>query len=161
MTFGLIWAHHPQDQESLLVELSTLIGSQEVPIHVRNQIAGNLYLMIKAKGVVKFLLVEAVDCQNTLKHVFSILTESCLQTFTSASTALSELQMHCAHILISLMSLNNRKYHIPGETSEKAKLRQKALDQGILAVLLNVHLNSQNEQLRQFLAEEFLERLEE
>lgn len=40
------------------------------------------------------------------------------------------------------MSLNNRKYYIPGETSEKAKMRQQAMDLGILAVMAHVQLSS-------------------
>lgn len=72
-----------------------------------------------------------------------------------------ELELNCARILTSLMSLNNRKHYIPGETAEKAKLRQKAIDHGLLVILMNSLLYSSNENLRLFLQEEFLERLEE
>jgi len=34
-----------------------------------------------------------------------------------------ELKTTCSQILIQLMNLNNSRYYIPGETSEKAKMR--------------------------------------
>jgi hypothetical protein len=34
-----------------------------------------------------------------------------------------ELKTICSQIMIQLMSLNNSRYYIPGETSEKAKMR--------------------------------------
>lgn len=59
------------------------------------------------------------------------------------------------------MSLNNRKYYIPGETSEKAKLRQQAMELGILIIMINVQLTSSNESLKQYINEEFFDRIEE
>jgi transcriptional regulator of acetoin/glycerol metabolism len=63
--------------------------------------------------------------------------------------------------MIQLMSLNNRKYYIPGETSEKAKLRQQAMELGILIIMINVQLTSSNESLKQYINEEFFDRIEE
>jgi len=63
--------------------------------------------------------------------------------------------------MIQLMSLNNRKYYIPGETSEKAKLRQQAMELGILIIMINVQLTSSNESLKQYIDEEFFDRIEE
>tara|TARA_B110000285_G_C15110963_1_gene611084 strand:- start:432 stop:803 length:372 start_codon:yes stop_codon:yes gene_type:complete len=63
--------------------------------------------------------------------------------------------------MIQLMSLNNRKYYIPGETSEKAKLRQQAMELGILIIMINVQLTSGNESLKQYINEEFFDRIEE
>jgi len=44
--------------------------------------------------------------------------------------------MHCATILVSVLSLNARKFYIPGETHENSKLRQRAMDCGILIILM-------------------------
>ena len=49
------------------------------------------------------------------------------------------------------MSLTNRKYYIPGETSENTKQRAKAILTGIHMVLLFTYLNTKNERLKQFL----------
>ncbi len=59
------------------------------------------------------------------------------------------------------MSLTNRKYYIPGETSENTKQRAKAILTGIHMVLLFTYLNTKNERLKQFLNEDFIERLDE
>lgn len=56
-----------------------------------------------------------------------------------------ELKTTCSQIMIQLMSLNNSRYYIPGETSEKAKMRQQTMDLGILIVMVNVYINSENE----------------
>lgn len=64
--------------------------------------------------------------------------------------------------MVQLMSLNNRKYYIPGETSEKAKMRQQAMDLGILTVMTHVQLSSEdNQQLQQYIHDEFIDRIEE
>ena len=59
------------------------------------------------------------------------------------------------------MSLNNRKYYIPGETSENSKMRQKAIQSGILVVLVYSYLNTNNERLKQYIHDELLERMDE
>ena len=69
--------------------------------------------------------------------------------------------MSCAQILVILLNLNNRKFYIPGETSEKQKLRMRAMDLGILVILANAFISLKCEELTQFLQEEFLDRLEE
>jgi hypothetical protein len=60
-----------------------------------------------------------------------------------------------------MMSLTNRKYYIPGETSENTKQRIKAIQIGIHMILIFTYLNTKNERLKQFLNEDFLERLDE
>lgn len=60
-----------------------------------------------------------------------------------------------------MMSLNNRKYYIPGETSENSKMRQKAIQSGILIILIYSYLNTSNERLKQYIQDELLERIDE
>lgn len=59
------------------------------------------------------------------------------------------------------MSLNNRKFYIPGETQENTKLRQRAIDCGILIVLMYSYISLGEGSLKQLMREEFYERLEE
>ena len=74
---------------------------------------------------------------------------------------MDELQVQCATILTQMMSLNNRKYYIPGETSENTKMRLKAIQSGILIILTFSYLNTSNERLKQFIQDELVERLDE
>lgn len=102
--------------------------------------------MFKQKVISKSLFLDnkAEDTITILKDLFTTLNES----YQSEN---EDLPMQCAQILVLLCHLNNRKYYIPGETSEKAKLRQRAMDYGIFVVLLNVALNSTSDQLKQYL----------
>lgn len=74
---------------------------------------------------------------------------------------MDDLQVQCATILTQMMSLNNRKYYIPGETSENSKMRQKAIQSGILIILIYSYLNTSNERLKQYIQDELLERIDE
>ena len=60
-----------------------------------------------------------------------------------------------------MMSLNNRKYYIPGETSENSKMRQKAIQSGIVTIATYTYLNTSNERLKQYIQNELLDRLDE
>ena len=55
-----------------------------------------------------------------------------------------ELQYQCALILVHLMSLNNSKYYIPGETPEKSKTRSKAMALGMMVILMHTYLFTGN-----------------
>ena len=63
--------------------------------------------------------------------------------------------------MITALSLNTRKFYIPGETSEKAKLRLKCIEYGVLAVLTSCLIESKSDPIKSFLQEDFFERLEE
>lgn len=45
-------------------------------------------------------------------------------------------------MLTSMMLFSNRKYYIPGETNENARLRQRAIDFGILVMMTYLSLHS-------------------
>ena len=60
-----------------------------------------------------------------------------------------------------MLSLNTRKFYIPGETSEKAKLRVRAIENGVLIVLTYCLIQARRDSLKMFLQEDFFERLEE
>jgi hypothetical protein len=149
---------HLEETMLLLASLTGLVGSNEVPILFRTQISANILLMLKNKGFVKYFLHDQ-DAFTAILPLYQALMEESLNEAHSAS--LEELQTTCSWIMIQLMSLNNRKYYIPGETSEKAKLRQQAMELGILIIMINVQLTSSNESLKQYINEEFFDRIEE
>ena len=101
---------------------------------------------------------DPCEAFEQLYPLYCVLHESCLQNdmgeneddddddddFHSEHTLpdQEELQYECCIILVYLMALNNRKYYIPGETSEKAKQRQKGMSLGIMIVLMNTLLKT-------------------
>ena len=115
--------------------------------------------MFKNKGFVKYFLYDE-DAYACIEPLYQVLQEKSLnETYTSS---LDELQSISAQIMVQLMSLNNRKYYIPGETSEKAKMRQQAMDLGILTIMTHVQLScDDNRQLQQYINDEFTDRIEE
>jgi hypothetical protein len=46
------------------------------------------------------------------------------------------------------MSLNNSKYYIPGETPEKSKIRHKAMNLGIMVMLMYTYLYTSNKSVK-------------
>ena len=74
---------------------------------------------------------------------------------------MDELYFECINILTLIMSLNASRYHIPGETLEKNKLRQKAIDAGILVVVVFILSETKNEHLMSYVQEEFFEKIDE
>lgn len=44
---------------------------------------------------------------------------------------MEDLYFECVNILALVMSLNSSRFHIPGETVDRVKLRQKAIDAGV------------------------------
>lgn len=152
-----------EQQIPLIRLLGQLIESNEVPIHLRNELGRNMFHILKNKQVAKMTLDEKVDANAYLRPLVKILHEGCQQNtqLIDYQTGMDDLQVHCATILTQMLALNNRKYYIPGETSENAKLRLKAIQSGILVALVYSYLNSQNERLKQLLQEELVERLDE
>ncbi len=59
------------------------------------------------------------------------------------------------------MSLNNIKYHIPGETYERNRIRQKAQEAGILIIVVYIMMKTKNKLLYQYIEEEFFKKIEE
>ena len=72
-----------------------------------------------------------------------------------------DLILECVNILLVIMSLTNVKYHIPGETFERNRIRQKGQDSGILIIVMFTYLRSMNETVKKYIYEEFLSKLEE
>ena len=139
-----------------------------MPTSIRNQLANNIYLIFKNKAFLKIYMENEVDSLVTFNNIYSVLFEY-LQSQkhlqvpdNSISDAnVDELQQICINILITALSLNTRKFHIPGETSEKAKLRFKCIEYGVLAVLTFFTIESRSESVRSYLQEDFFERIEE
>ena len=48
----------PQNMLRILKQLAGILGSDEVPVNLRNQVAGNAYLLLKNKNLVKLILEE-------------------------------------------------------------------------------------------------------
>jgi len=152
------------DQQIPLISLlGSLIGSNEVPIHFRNDLGKNLFQILKSKQVSKMVIDEKLSQNSHLKPLFKIMHDNCLQNtaMIDFQNDMDELQVQCATILTQMMSLNNRKYYIPGETSENTKMRLRAIQSGILIILIFSYLNTSNERLKQFIQDELVERLDE
>ena len=141
----------------IIKAITKLIGSNEVPTHIRHELSQKLLMMIKNKVFVRLFMQDANEAYQQLHPLYCVLQESCLQNgmgeneddeddddFHSEHTLpdQEELQYECSIILVYLMALNNRKYYIPGETSEKAKQRQKGMSLGIMIVLMSVLLET-------------------
>jgi len=111
----------------MMRSLIRLVGSNEVPLHIRYQIAINIYLMLKNKIFKRIFIQDPIEAHTTLKPLYMVLIESCiLDEEYTVDNLLEELFYECINILILIMSLNSGKYHIPGETFEKSRIRQKA-----------------------------------
>ena len=75
--------------------------------------------------------------------------ESCIcEEDYSGNDNMAELYFESINILCLIMSLNSGRYHIPGESVEKRRLRERAIDAGIIVVVVfllnetkNSHLN--------------------
>lgn len=122
--------HLELDQQVPLIKLlGQLIGSNDVPIHLRNDLGKNLFHILKSKQVTKMILEERSSQKEHLKSLFKIMYDNCQQNtaMIDLQNDMDDLQVQCATILTQMMSLNNRKYYIPGETSENSKMRQKAI----------------------------------
>ena len=59
------------------------------------------------------------------------------------------------------MLFNNRKYYIPGETQENARLRERASDLGIVIIMVNTYLFSNNPDLKTNINGDFMEKIGE
>ena len=154
--------YNPEDQKPIIRALIRLVGSSEVPLHIRFQIAVNVYLMFKNKVFIRLFIQDPIEAHTTLQPLYKILQESCiLEEDYSDNDNMEELYFECINILTLIMSLNSGRYHIPGETLEKNKLRQKAMDAGILAVVVFILGESKNEHLRSYIQEEFAEKVDE
>jgi hypothetical protein len=91
-----------------------------------------------------------------------VLHESCQATSDPfVSTDQEELYLSCATILIAVLSLNTRKFYIPGETQENTKSRHMAIDCGVLIILMYSLLNLKDGSIKEYINEEFFERLDE
>jgi hypothetical protein len=142
--------------------LIRLAGSNEVPLHIRFQIAVNVYLMFKNKVFMRLFVQDSIEAHLTLMPIYNILHETCVaeEKFSNANN-MDELYFECINILTLVMSLNGSRYHIPGETTEKTKIRQKAIDTGILVVVTYFMQATKNALLKQYITEEFFEKVDE
>ena len=91
--------------------------------------------------------------------LYNVLLETC-QT-EDYNDSMEDLYFECVNILTLVMNLNNGRYHIPGETIDRTKIRQKAIDAGILVVCIYLMLQTKNEHLKTYIQEEFFEKVDE
>lgn len=146
----------------MMRSLIRLVGSNEVPLHIRYQIAINIYLMLKNKIFKRIFIQDPIEAHTTLKPLYMVLIESCiLDEEYTVDNLLEELFYECINVLILIMSLNSGKYHIPGETFEKSRIRQKAQDAGILIIVINIYNTTKNVNLKKYIETEFLDKIEE
>ena len=154
--------YNPEDQKPIVRALIRLVGSNEVPLHIRFQIAVNVYLMFKNKAFIRLLMQDPIEAHTTLRPLYKTLQETCMQEEDYAENGnMEELYFECVNILTLIMSMNSGRYHIPGETVENNKLRQKAMDAGILVVVVLILSETKNQNLRDYLQEEFFEKIDE
>jgi hypothetical protein len=182
----------PEDQKPMVRSLVTLIGSGEVPMHIRLQIATNVCLMLKSRNFRRCFVNEPIELHTNLKPLYGVLLETCesskliddelkveQSTFESPGrksmlgrggsaprlTTIAELTQgmmkECVNILCVLLSLENNRYHIPGESYERTRLKQKAQDAGIIIFALHVMQRTKIDWLAKHIEVEFLEKLEE
>lgn len=71
------------------------------------------------------------------------------------------LLKECVNILCVLLSLEGNRYHIPGESYERIRLKQKAQDAGIIIFALHIMQKTKIDWLSKYIESEFLEKLEE
>lgn len=57
--------------------LLRLVGSSEVPLHIRYQIALNVYLMFKSRVFLRAFVNEPIETHISLKPLYGILLETC------------------------------------------------------------------------------------
>lgn len=154
--------YNPEDQKPIVRALIRLVGSNEVPLHIRFQIAVNVYLMFKNKVFIRLFIQDPIEAHTTLQPLYKTLQESCIfEEDYSDNDNMEELYFECINILTLIMSMNSGRYHIPGETLEKNKLRQKAIDAGILVVVVFLLGETKNLRLGDYIQEEFFEKIDE
>jgi len=85
----------------------------------------------------RLFVQDPIEAHTTLQPIYKTLQESCIieEEYTNNENML-ELYYECINILTLILSLNSGRYHIPGESLEKNKLRQKAIDAGILVIVV-------------------------
>lgn len=131
--------------------LITLIGSAEVPMHIRFQIALNVYLMLKSRNFRRSFVNEPIELHTTMKPLYGVLLETCessklieemkyVRPYESPTKSAKSLKStgsprfemtqnllkECVNILCVLLCLEGNRYHIPGESYERIRLKQKA-----------------------------------
>lgn len=75
---------------------------------------------------------DSVESHTTLMPLYNILLDTCTKEEKfEGNVNMEDLYFECINILTLVMSLNTGRYHIPGETIDKIRLRQKAIDAGI------------------------------
>ena len=57
--------------------LLRLVGSTEVPLHIRYQIALNVYLMFKSRVFLRAFVNEPIETHTSLKPLYAVLLETC------------------------------------------------------------------------------------
>ena len=135
-------------------------------MHIRFQIAMNVYLMFKNKIFMRAFTQDPIEAHMTLNPLYQVLHETCQSEQATTEqdanqTANNELYTECVNILSLCMCLNNGKYHIPGETVENLRLKQRAIDSGVLVFVVYVLIETKNESLKKYIKEEFFEKVDE
>ena len=118
--------------------------------------------MFKNKVFMRLFVQDSIEAHMTLMPLYNILQETCVaeEKFSNADN-MEELYFECINILTLVTSLNGSRYHIPGETTEKNKIRQRAIDTGILVMVTYVMHATKNPTLKQYISEEFFEKVDE
>lgn len=111
----------------------------------------------------KLILDEKQSQKEYLRPLYKLMLDTCQQNsgIIDFQSDIDDIQLNCATILTQMMCLNSRKYYIPGETSENTKMRQKAIQSGILIISTFTYLNSNNDRLKQYFYSELIERLDD
>jgi hypothetical protein len=70
-------------------------------------------------------VMDSVEAHMTIVPLYNILLETCGSEEKRGLLLdnMEELYFECVNILTLIMSLNSNRYHIPGETVERNKLR--------------------------------------
>ena len=65
--------YNPEDQKPIVRSLIRLVGSNEVPLHIRFQIAVNVYLMFKNKQFMRIFVQDPIEAHTTLEPIYKTL----------------------------------------------------------------------------------------
>jgi hypothetical protein len=100
------------------------------------------------------------DTQLFVLELFSVINENAMTTSPSNIDDVSILAK-CSEMLASLMLFSNRKYYIPGETNENARLRLRAIDFGVLEIMVHLWLKTTVPELKTNIQTHMLDRIDE
>ena len=131
--------------------------------------AVNVTSILRNKTFMRLLLQDSVEAHMTLQPIFCLLLESCedpsektnehdcSKSAASKDALIIELYIECIRIFSTVMALDYGRSFAPGYSLDKYKIRQKAIDAGVLIGVTHTMLYSKYPELVELINEEFIE----